>query len=202
MRRPWAAFVVCASLLVTAACADDGTRSSSALRTLGDDPATMCSPTSGTASGMTVSIEGVRNRSEKPVTVVKAELTNAVQVRVLGISALGQDSTTPFGGFGSWSGYPPRGLPTEWRAAWKRREPAEGAVIPPQHGRDEYTGFVIGYAAVRGSAGPLRITYKDGDGRQGSVEMSTILTTSPHCRGPFPGYQGFGRTPIESGASE
>ena len=202
LRRPLAVLIVFAFLLVTSACSDAGSRESSALVALGDDPATMCSPTVGTAEGMTVSIEGVRNRSEKPVTIVKAELTNAVQVRVLGISALGQDSSTPFGGFGSWDGYPPRGLPAKWRAAWKRRESAEGAVIPPQHGQDEYTGFIIGYAAVRGSAGPLRITYEDGDGRHGFVEMSTILTTSPHCHGPFPGYQGFGRTQIESSDSE
>ncbi|MGD9959185.1 hypothetical protein [Nocardioides sp.] len=140
-----------------------------------------------------MSIEGVRNRSDKPVTVLTAELTRAVQVQVLGINALRQDSSTPFGGFGQWYGYPPRGLPKAWRAAWKRSEPAEGSVIPPQSGRDEFTGFVIGYAAVRGSAGPLRITYEDGDGRHGSVEMSTILVTSPHCHGPFPGYRGFGK---------
>ncbi len=142
---------------------------------------------------MTVSIEGVRNLSNKPVKVLKAELTRAVDVRVLGIDALDQDSTTGFGGFGSWDGYPPRKLPPAWKAAWERREPAEGAVIPPQHGQYEFTGFIIGYAAVRGSAGPLRITYEDGEGRQGSAEMSTILVTSPHCHGPFPGYQGFGK---------
>ena len=153
----------------------------------------LCSPSVRNSSGTTTSIEGVQNRSDKPVTVTSVELLHPVGLRVLAISVLNQNKTTPFSGFGQWYGYPPRRLPEAWRAEWERLETPESAVIPPQHGPDEYAGFVIGIAGVRGSAGPLQIRYQDGDGRPGSVVIPTRILTSPHCHGPFPGYRGFGK---------
>ncbi|CUR55608.1 hypothetical protein NOCA2280050 [metagenome] len=149
----------------------------------------MCLPSPGAARGMTTSIEEVHNRSDQPVRIVKVELLRATGLRVLGISALNYPARRAFGGFGSWNGFPPRGLPPAWRAAWTRSVPADGAVIPPQAG-DEYTGFIIGFAAVRGSGGPLRVTYEDGEGRRGSVLVHTTLLTSPDCHRPFPGSKG------------
>ncbi len=186
----WAAATVCGLLGPALAPAYWVVRSPPSTALVGADGLNaMCMPSPGTARGVTTSIEDVRNRSDQPVRILSVELLRATGIRVLGISALNYPARRAFGGFGSWEGFPPRGLPPAWRRAWDRSAPAQGAVIPPQAG-DEYTGFIIGFSAVRGSAGPLRVTYEDGDGRRGSVLVHLTLLSSPDCHGPFPGSKG------------
>ena len=186
----WAAMAVCGLLTLALAATFWQVRSPSSMAVVElGGVNSMCMPSEGLAKGLTTSIEGVQNRSDKPVKVLKVRLLRPEGLRILGISALNQDARTPFSGFGAWYGYPPRGLPPAWREAWDRSVPADGSVIPPQVG-DEYTGFIIGFSAVRGSAGPFKVTYEDGDGRRGSVLVHTTLLTSPDCRGPYPGSPG------------
>lgn len=158
---------------------------SSALQAVGSNHE-LCFSTSTTGPTITEGLDTIANVGRGTVHVDRVEWLNQKGVRPLEISVIQRQEGDRFATFGTWRGYPPRHLvrdggPT-MAEAWARRVPAEGASLPVSDDPDEhYFDILVSFTGAHGSAGPVRLSYTDADGRQGTVNTFVTVTTYPKC---------------------
>jgi hypothetical protein len=139
---------------------------------------------SASGNRFTDGLDVLANRGPAPVTVTAWNWQDAEGLELLDVSYFERLPTDRFATYGALSGFPPDDLATDsssFTEAWERRKPLRGATLPESDGKSNYFNIIIGFSGVKGGAGPLRISYIDGDGNDGVVETRVRLTIRPHC---------------------
>jgi hypothetical protein len=135
---------------------------------------------------MNVGFDVFANTGDGPVMVDRVEWLGLRGLSLEGIRVFQHRGSDQFAAFGIAVGDPPRTQGRDRAAgslarAWQRSTPAQDAVIPPSANDYEYADFIISYTGSSGSAGPLRVSYTDSQGRPGTVDSKITVTVKRDC---------------------
>lgn len=132
----------------------------------------LCVPTSAGRTGWLQGLDTFRNRSDRDV-IVQEVRWGEERLDVREISYVVRDADSRFATLGVLH-FPPsfeqplRSGSPGW--AWRRREPLDGARLPPS-GPDEYYVAIVAFRGRTGAGGPLELDYRADN------EDSETLTT-------------------------
>ncbi|HEY0953081.1 hypothetical protein [Nocardioides sp.] len=144
----------------------------------------LCAPV-GRARGVTEGFDGFANRGPAPVTIDRVEWPTTGDLEVRSIRVFQRQPGDRFAALGLWRGLPPDNLDPNFRRAWVRGEPAEGATLPVAGPGEDYLLFTVGVRGTQGTGGPLTLHYTDADGHTGTVSSLVELRIAPKsCSGP------------------
>jgi len=129
---------------------------------------------------LTFGVETTRNTSSDPVTIDDVQLASGTGMEVLGAKVLFIPVKGAQNLIGARNGWPPRldERDGDMRTNFKDAPEAAGTTIPARADMD--VAFVVGVRAEPGAAaGPLRVTYTDGDDNEHTWTGSTTYRTEP-----------------------
>jgi hypothetical protein len=128
----------------------------------------------------TIGVADAENTGDGPVTVTSAELTKPNGITATDIDLIVLKPSTPLGEFGVWNGSPPE-IPRTGveRHLWDSRVPVEGATLPVSPARLNFVVSMEGESG--GTAGPVKITYEDADGDEGTWTSKVTYQVSDNC---------------------
>jgi hypothetical protein len=178
------AVVLSAASALLAACDRSGDEASESNALWAPGDAHELCLTSARSSAFTEGLDALANRGDGPVQVTDISWRHTRGLKLLGVSYIQRRSKDQFATFGTWRGFPPRGLGSAARsldAAWQRRKPLAAATLPETDGRANYFIVIVGFSGAHGSAGPLRIHYTDGHGGQGVVDTKVTVSAQSRC---------------------
>jgi hypothetical protein len=164
---------------------DDTSSGSQALYAIGSDHDLCLSSNRGRV--YTEGLDVIANRGPGPVHIDRAQWVQTSGLKLVAVSVFQHNKGDQFASFGVWNGYPPQGLSrppgNRTLAAWDRRVPAEGADLPVSGEDEDYFDVVVSLSGATGTAGPIRLTYTDADGKTGTVDTLVKVRLEPECSG-------------------